>query len=51
MNRASGGKMGGGGNEGKRVGRKGPESTLKNSDFGTPMILVLLSGLPNLLFG
>ena len=28
----------GGQNERKRVGGKGPESTLKNSDFGTPMI-------------
>ena len=28
----------GGRNEGKRVGGKGPDSTLENSDFGTPMI-------------
>ena len=26
---------------------RGPKACLKNSDFGTPMIQVLFSGLPN----
>ena len=36
MNRARRGKRGG--NEGKRVGGKGSESTLENSDFGAALI-------------
>ena len=34
--------------EGKRAGGKGPESTSKNSDFDTPMIVVLLELYRNL---
>ena len=33
----------GGKNEGKRVGGKGPKAYSKNSDFGTPMIEVLVA--------
>ena len=35
----------GGKNEGKGCKERGPKERLKNSDFGTPMILVLLSDL------
>ena len=35
----------GGGNEGNRGERKGPENTLENSDLSIPVIQVLFSGL------
>ena len=31
---------------GKRVGGRGPKAHSKNSDFGTPVVSVLFSGIP-----
>ena len=41
----------GGEMRGKRVEERGPKAHSKKSDFGTPMIYVLFSGLPNMSMG